>query len=297
MPAAVPRYIGRFAPSPTGPLHFGSLIAAVGSYLQAKSQQGLWLLRIEDIDTPRVQPGAADEIMRTLEQYGLHWDGPVWYQSQRLGRYQDILDILQQKDLVYGCQCTRKQIQAAGSHYRGTCANKGLQQGQLAWRLHSRDTASCFTDSILGEQHIAAEIVAEDYLLKRRDGLFSYQLAVVADDIDQHISEVIRGADLLELTTRQQALCRLLQAEALQYGHLPLAMASEKYKISKQNHAKAVTQWPAPLVLSRVLTFLGQPPPAGLSSETPAVLLQWATEHWDISRIPRRTQILNTEFS
>lgn len=291
MPGLSPSYIGRFAPSPSGPLHFGSLIAATGSYLQAKSQQGKWLLRIEDIDAPRMQPGAADDIMRTLEQFHLHWDGDVWYQSQRLERYHDILQQFRQQQQVYGCQCSRKQIAALGGIYNGQCAALNLQQGTLAWRLKSPPTTTCFTDLIFGEQHISPQMAVEDYILRRRDGLFAYQLVVVVDDMDQHVTEVIRGADLLDTTPRQQALFTLLGATAPDYGHLPLAVVQPGLKLSKQNHAQAVNSAVAGQILYQVLAFLGHKPPQELLQAPPAELLAWATQHWDLRNIPQQTEI------
>lgn len=293
MPGLAPSYIGRFAPSPSGPLHFGSLIAATGSFLQARSQQGKWLLRIEDIDTPRMQPGAADDIMRTLEQYHLYWDDTVWYQSQRLDRYTEILQQLKQQQWVYGCQCSRKQISDMGGIYNSHCAGLNLQQGTLAWRLKSPPTATCFTDLVFGEQHISQEMAAEDYILRRRDGLFAYQLVVVVDDMDQQITEVIRGADLLDTTPRQQALFRQLQAQPPSYGHLPLAITRPGFKLSKQNHAAAVSLWPVSQALSLVLTFLGHPPPAALAQAPAAELISWAISNWDLQRVPARQEILS----
>jgi len=293
MPGLAPSYIGRFAPSPSGPLHFGSLIAATGSFLQAKSQQGKWLLRIEDIDTPRMQPGAADDIMRTLEQYHLYWDDTVWYQSQRLDRYAEILQQLKQQQLVYGCQCSRKQISDMGGIYNGHCAGLHLQQGTLAWRLKSPPTTTSFTDLVFGEQYISQEMAAEDYILRRRDGLFAYQLVVVVDDMDQQVTEVIRGADLLDTTPRQQALFRLLHAQSPSYGHLPLAIARPGFKLSKQNHAAAVSQWPVSQTLSMVLTFLGHPPPAELAQAPAAELIYWAITNWNLQQVPAQQEILS----
>ncbi|WNO60524.1 tRNA glutamyl-Q(34) synthetase GluQRS [Rheinheimera sp. MMS21-TC3] len=291
----VPVYTGRFAPSPSGPLHFGSLIAAISSYLQAKSQQGNWLLRIEDIDSPRTVPGAADSIMRTLELFGLYWHGPVIYQSQRLERYQDIFNQLKQQNLIYGCQCSRKQIAEQGGTYQGQCASLGLTTGRLAWRLRANAKEN-FTDLVFGEQTISAEIAAEDYIIKRRDGLFSYQLAVVVDDWDQGVTEVIRGADLLEMTPRQQALFQLLQAAAPQYGHIPLAVSAPNMKLSKQNHATDIRNWPVAHTLAKVLQFLGHPIPLELKAAPATELLSWAIKNWQIAKVSRQYEILHTEF-
>ncbi len=295
--AGFPAYIGRFAPSPSGPLHFGSLIAAVGSYLQAKSQHGKWLVRMEDIDTPRMVAGIDSDILRTLEQFGLHWDDSVLYQSQRLERYQHIFHQLQQQQLVYGCQCSRKQISEMGGLYDGHCAHLGLTQPPLAWRLRSQGVSCNFTDLIFGPQQIDAPLAEEDYIIKRRDGLFAYQLVVVVDDIDQGITEVIRGADLLQMTPRQQALCHLLRQQPPRYGHLPLAVVKPGFKLSKQNHAAAISQWPANRVMAKVLAFLGQPLPAQLQQAPVAEQLRWACAHWQLGAIPRQLEMPSTEFS
>ncbi|QBL08677.1 tRNA glutamyl-Q(34) synthetase GluQRS [Rheinheimera sp. D18] len=296
MPGVMPTYIGRFAPSPSGPLHFGSLIAAVGSYLQAKSQHGQWLVRMEDIDTPRMVAGMDSDILRTLEQYGLNWDSTVVYQSQRLDRYQDIFQQLQQQQLVYGCQCSRKQISELGGIYNNYCAPRQLHSGKLAWRLCSNNVQPYFTDRIFGEQHISTELANEDYIVKRRDGLFSYQLVVVIDDIDQGITEVIRGADLLPMTPRQQALCQLLKAKPPSYGHLPLAVLAPGFKLSKQNYATAISQWSANSVLTQVLSFLGHTPPKELKLAPVTEQLLWASKNWRLEQIPAQLEINITEF-
>lgn len=296
MPVVPPAYRGRFAPSPSGPLHFGSLIAAVGSYLQAKSQQGQWLVRMEDIDSPRMQTGAADGILRTLERYQLLWDGDVWVQSQRLDRYQQVLDQLKQQQLTYACNCTRSRIQSLPQGYDGFCRNKHLTEGSLAWRLKAPATATMFTDQLVGEVPIPVSLAAEDYILKRRDGLFAYQLVVVVDDLDQGITEVVRGADLIDLTTRQQALFQLLGAAAPDYLHLPLAVAEPGFKLSKQNHAPAVELWPVSDTLTAVLRFLGHPPPTELAGADAKELLAWACSAWQIPKIPKQTEQKSADF-
>ncbi|EGM79452.1 glutamyl-queuosine tRNA(Asp) synthetase [Rheinheimera sp. A13L] len=296
MPVVPPAYRGRFAPSPSGPLHFGSLIAAVGSYLQAKSQQGQWLVRMEDIDTPRMQAGAADSILRTLERYQLLWDGEVWVQSQRLDRYQQVLEQFKQQQLTYACNCNRSRIQSLGQGYDGFCRDKNLTEGTLAWRLKAPATATSFTDQRAGEIQIPATLAAEDYILKRRDGLFAYQLVVVVDDMDQGITEVVRGADLIDLTTRQQALFQLLGAATPAYMHLPLAVVEPGFKLSKQNHAPTVEFWPVSETLAAVLRFLGHPPPKELQGADARELLAWACSHWQISQVPSQTEQKSTDF-
>ncbi|CAM3770869.1 tRNA glutamyl-Q(34) synthetase GluQRS [Rheinheimera salexigens] len=292
----VPVYTGRFAPSPSGPLHFGSLIAATSSFLQAKSQQGRWLLRIEDIDSPRTVPGAADSIMRTLEQFGLFWDGPIIYQSQRLDRYQHVFQQLKQQQLIYGCDCSRKTIAEQGGIYHGHCAQRNLASGRLAWRLRSKVNPE-FNDLVFAKQRISTELAAEDYIIQRRDGLFSYQLAVVVDDWDQGVTEVIRGADLLEMTPRQQALFKLLRAPVPNYGHIPVAATAPGVKLSKQNHACNIARWPTSYTLIKVLHFLGHTVPAELNSAPVTELLSWAIQHWQLANISRQYEILQTEFT
>ncbi|MGI5308519.1 tRNA glutamyl-Q(34) synthetase GluQRS [Rheinheimera sp. WS51] len=297
----VPVYTGRFAPSPSGPLHFGSLIAATSSYLQAKSQQGKWLLRIEDIDSPRTVAGAASSIMQTLEQFGLFWDGPVIYQSQRLARYQDIFQQLKQQDLIYGCDCSRKQISEQGGIYLGHCANRQLaanqdKQSRLAWRLRSTVNTN-FYDLVFGQQQISQKLANEDYIIKRRDGLFSYQLVVVVDDWDQGITEVIRGADLIDMTPRQQALFKLLGAASPNYGHIPVAVTAPGIKLSKQNHATDIRHWSSSDALAKVLQFLGHPVPLELKAAPVTDLLNWAIPQWQLAKVSRQYEILQTEFN
>ena len=301
----VARYRGRFAPSPSGPLHFGSLVAALGSYLQAKSHGGERLLRIEDIDTTRVQPGAADSILRTLEQFGLHWDQTETYQTHRLARYQQIFTELKQQQLIYGCDCSRARIQQLAQGYDGRCRDRQLQQEPLAWRLisaasldpytdrisHASEVATHFIDLVFGDVQIPTAICREDYSIKRRDGLFAYQLVVVVDDLDQQIGQVIRGADLIEMTTRQQALCQLLGRQPPQYGHLPLAVTAPGHKLSKQNHAADISQQPSTDSISAALTLLGHPPPQSLRGAGCQELLSWALQHWQLAQVPKQREV------
>ncbi|MDX1676403.1 tRNA glutamyl-Q(34) synthetase GluQRS [Arsukibacterium sp.] len=292
--------VGRFAPSPSGPLHFGSLLAAVGSYLYSKQRAGKWLLRIEDIDTPRVCAGADSSIMYTLEQYGLLWDDDVIYQSQRLARYHDVFNQLQQRGLLYGCQCSRKQINAAGGLYQGTCAalnlNKSRTTAKLSWRLRASDVPCQFVDCLLGPQQITPALAHEDYILLRRDGLFSYQLAVVVDDLDQGVTEVIRGADLLSMTPRQQHLFQLLGTTAPMYGHLPLAVTAPGQKLSKQNHATALSNWPASYTMARALAILGLVLPADLQQAPAPEQLTYALANWQPADIPAVQEVLTSDF-
>lgn len=279
------RSIGRFAPSPTGPLHFGSLVAALASWLDARRSGGRWLLRIEDLDSPRAMAGAESEILRQLEALGLAWDGPVLRQSERLDAYADALRRLDAH--CYACACTRKELEDSalaldGSRiYPGTC-RRGLAPGKTARALRVRTTNEeiRFADRVQGE--IAQRVEAEvgDFILRRADGLYAYQLAAVVDDDAQGITDVVRGADLLDSTARQIYLQRLLGAATPRYLHVPVAANAEGEKLSKQTGAGAA----GPGDLARALRFLGQRVPEDL---TPREALDWARRHWDAGRIPR----------
>ncbi len=288
----VARFRGRFAPSPSGPLHFGSLVAAVGSYLQAKSHGGEWLLRIEDIDTTRVQAGAADHILRTLEQFGLFWDQTETYQTQRLPLYQAAFEQLLQQQKVYGCDCSRARIQSLGGQYDNHCQKLGLAIEPLAWRLIPAEVDHTFEDLVFGKVEIPTAICREHYSIKRRDGLFAYQLVVVVDDLEQQIGQVIRGADLLEMTTRQQALCRLLGQTAPEYGHLPLAVTAPGQKLSKQNHATDISCQPLSQSMHHALDLLGHKVPHDLQGAPVTDLLSWALTNWQLSKVPKTLELL-----
>lgn len=284
-------YIGRFAPSPSGPLHFGSLIAAVGSYLRARSQQGRWLVRIEDLDPPREQPGAAAGILRTLEQFGLYWDGAVMYQSQRHERYQAVLDDLYRQGKTYHCHCTRAQIQAAGGFYPGTCRNRHYPPENAAVRLKVDAPCLSFHDQLLGLVEVEPRLASEDFILKRRDGLFAYNLAVVIDDADSGITEVVRGADLLDPTVRQITLYQQLGWKVPDWLHLPLALQDNGLKLSKQNHAPSIEELPVAATLCRALAFLGQPLPEQAADMSAEALLKWAVKHWQLSLVPTAASV------
>ncbi|HCB13613.1 MAG TPA: tRNA glutamyl-Q(34) synthetase GluQRS [Gammaproteobacteria bacterium] len=284
---------GRFAPSPTGPLHFGSLIAALGSFLEARAQRGEWRVRIDDIDAPRTVPGAADAILRTLEHCGLFWDGEVWYQSQRTERYQAVLEQLSRTEQVYPCTCTRRELAgyprgADGSPlYPGHCRAGPRQPGRpYAFRLRVTNTQLTFLDAIQGAHHQSLEREAGDFVIRRADGLFTYQLAVVVDDADQGMTEVIRGSDLLDSTPRQLYLQALLGLPALRYGHLPIAVDESGGKLSKQTHAPPLDDRNLGPALWKALSFLGQQPPSGLLREPPTAILGWALVHWRLERVP-----------
>jgi len=287
-------YVGRFAPSPTGALHFGSLVAALASWLDCRHAGGRWLLRIEDLDRPRVIPGAADAILRQLESCGLEWDGPVVYQSARLGLYQDAIEKLRTHS--YPCACTRKELEDSalaidGSRiYPGTCRagiprEKAARQAAHAVRLRTVAEPVRFTDRVQGDIAQSVETEVGDFVLLRADGVVAYQLAVVVDDAAQGITDVVRGADLLDSTARQIYLQRLLDAPTPRYLHVPVATNAAGEKHSKQTRAADAVQ----ADLFRALEFLGMRAPR---DSAPEELLAWAVANWDVARIPRqRTRI------
>jgi len=285
-------YIGRFAPSPSGPLHFGSLIAALGSYFQAKSQQGQWLVRIEDLDPPREMPGASSLILETLEAYQLHWDGEVVYQSQRHELYQEQINRWLQSGQAYYCQCTRKQIKASGGFYTGTCRDLALKNHQqCSIRLRMTHPIYQFEDQRHGILSIPTALADEDFIIKRRDGLFAYNLAVVLDDIEQGITEVVRGADLIEPTGRQISLYQMLDAEPVSYLHLPLALDESGHKLSKQNHAKAIDNSnPKPALLD-AMSFLGFDIDKEIQSASVEEIIEWGVKNWRVVQLPKATEI------
>ncbi len=279
-------YIGRYAPSPTGPLHFGSLVAAVGSYLDARAQLGQWRVRMEDVDEPRCSQVHADDILRALEAFGLEWDGAVLYQSGRKQHYQAALDRLIESGHAYACACTRKEIADSslkgieGPVYPGTC--RGGLKGRAArtWRVRVDDAIICFDDRLQGRhcQHLANDV--GDFVVRRADGYFAYQLAVVVDDADQRVNHVVRGADLLVSTARQIQLQRLLGFPSPDYLHLPVALNQAGQKLSKQTLAPGLDASNASRDLFNALSFLGLDPPVALQSIPAAEVLQWATEVW-----------------
>ncbi|MEF3099501.1 tRNA glutamyl-Q(34) synthetase GluQRS [Raoultella terrigena] len=252
------RYTGRFAPSPSGELHFGSLIAALGSYLQARAKNGIWHVRIEDIDPPREVPGAADTILRQLERYGLHWDGDVLWQSQRHEAYREHLAWLHEQGLCYYCTCTRARIHAVRGIYDGHCRDLRLPAQDAALRIRQTRPVLEFYDQLRGTLIADEPLAREDFIIHRRDGLFAYNLAVVVDDRFQGVSEIVRGADLIEPTVRQISLYQHFGWQAPDYLHLPLALNAEGNKLSKQNHAPALPEGdPRPEII-RALMFLNQ---------------------------------------
>ena len=281
------RYSGRFAPSPTGPLHFGSLITAVASYCEAKSHQGKWLVRIEDTDIPRIYPGSEEHILRCIDAFGFTPDAEIIFQKDRLDIYEHVIEQLHKQDLVYACQCTRKML-GSNHIYQDTCRNLGLTFQDQAIRLKVEDVEICFEDPLQGQHcsHLKKDL--GDFVLKRRDGIINYQLAVVVDDYLQGMTHVVRGADLLDNTERQIYLGQLLGYPRLEYMHLPLAMNDQGQKLSKQNMAHALDITQAPQLLQQALQALHQP---SLDLDRPAVMLKQAVQQWNLALIPKTPEL------
>jgi glutamyl-Q tRNA(Asp) synthetase len=288
-------YVGRFAPSPTGPLHFGSLVAAVASYCDAKSHGGKWLLRMEDLDKPREVSGAASLILKALQAYGFEWDGDIIYQSQRSEIYADALNLLKSKNLIFPCTCTRKEIADStsaqgvdGLIYPKTCLNKTSLQANIhaACRVIVLDKNISFLDAIQGEitQNLARDI--GDFIVKRADGLFAYQLAVVVDDAAQGVTHIVRGADLLDSTPRQIYLQQLLGFFTPQYAHVPVAVNAAGEKLSKQTLAEPISMRLPANQLFKALSFLGQNPPAEMQNATLNETWRWAIANWRLESVP-----------
>ena len=285
-------YRGRFAPSPTGPLHFGSLVAAVGSYLEARRNDGEWLVRIEDIDGPRCRPEWIDDILHTLDAFGFEWDGEPARQSRRIHLYEEALAELTSNGFTYPCGCTRKEIADSclqgveGAIYPGICRT-GLapDRAPRALRLLTTGATINFTDEIQGEIFQDVERAIGDFVVKRADGPIAYQLAVVVDDAAQGITHIVRGADLLLSTPRQIYLQRLLAAPTPRYAHLPVAVNAIGEKLSKQTGAPPIEPALAAETLARSLVFLGHTPPPRLSLKE---LWDWALRHWDLERVPHQ---------
>jgi glutamyl-Q tRNA(Asp) synthetase len=288
-------YRGRFAPSPTGPLHFGSLVAALGSCLEARSLGGQWLVRMEDLDSPRAQPGAAELILGTLEDFAFEWDGAVLRQSERTEAYAQAIAQLHACGALYACACTRKELSDSAlvfegeRVYPGTC-RKGLPPGRSAHALRVRvpDRAIAFEDAVRGptSQNLRREV--GDFVVRRSDGIYSYQLAVVADDAAQSITDVVRGADLLASTPRQIHLQRLLGLPTPRYAHLPAAVNALGAKLSKQTLARPLDPRRAASTIAAALEVLGQAPPPELAQAGLREVWDWSLAHWDLGRVPRQ---------
>ncbi|HTY49723.1 MAG TPA: tRNA glutamyl-Q(34) synthetase GluQRS [Steroidobacteraceae bacterium] len=271
-------YTGRFAPSPTGRLHLGSLVAAVGSFLDARHGGGRWLVRMEDLDPARVVPGAADDILRSLESLGLAWDGSVEYQSRRLPLYRAALERLHQLGLTFECSCPRSARGAAEQGYPGTCRDGPTRPGPTATRVRvDRGAVVAFDDRVQGPVRLPLDRLG-DVLIRRRDGVYAYQLAVVVDDGAQQVSDVVRGADLLDSTGWQIPLQQALGLPQPRYAHLPL-IVSEGVKLAKSR--ASLPAEPTSHTLFGVLKLLRQDPPAQLHAAPVATLLEWAVQHWN----------------
>lgn len=297
---AAERVVGRFAPSPTGPLHFGSLVAAVASYCLARRCGGGWRLRMDDLDRPRVVPGAADAILQSLETLGFEWDGPVLWQSRRTAAYQAALEQLRGHGLLYDCACSRREILASAPHpgeegpvYPGTC-RVGMPAGRpaRAVRIRVPEEDVTFTDGVFGLQVQCLAREVGDFVLRRADGLFAYQLATVVDDADSGVNQVVRGADLLGSTARQVYLGASLGLATPDYLHVPLAVAADGSKISKRQGAVPdPAAWADGELVLRALRWLGQAVPDELEGAPPGEVLAWGAAAFEAGRIPRRRQI------
>ena len=281
------RPFGRFAPSPSGPLHFGSLVAALGSFLNARRAGGVWLVRIDDLDTARNVPGAADSILRDLERLAMPWDGEVMHQTRRADAYVAALDALARHERTFACACSRRDLVAGV--YPGTC-REGIPPGRAARSVRFRVDADPleFHDRIQGASTQCLRTEVGDFVVRRADGIVAYHLAVVVDDAEQCINEVVRGSDLLESTPRQIVIQRALGVPTPAYAHLPVATGAHRHKLSKQSLARPVSAEPASAVLVDALEFLGQRPPKELAGAGAAEIVAWAIASWDLDRVPRR---------
>lgn len=287
-------YTGRFAPSPTGPLHFGSLVAALGSYLDARAQGGRWLVRIEDVDEARTQPGAVDAILATLAECGLEWDGGIEYQSRRTEHYRAALERLHSAGHAYPCGCSRREMADSalaldgGRIYPGTCRH-GLAPGRAAraTRVRTNPVPIEFEDRLHGRLTQSVEHEVGDFVLLRADGYFAYQLAVVTDDAEQGVTDVVRGTDLMDSTARQIHLQHLLGLPTPRTLHLPVAVNAAGEKLSKQTGALPADS----RALVAALDFLGLAPPSALAGASARELLAWGIAHWNIARLPKARTI------
>jgi glutamyl-Q tRNA(Asp) synthetase len=288
------KYVGRFAPSPTGPLHLGSLVTAVASFLHARQARGEWLVRVEDIDPPREVAGAADEILHTLEAFELEWDRSVLYQSSRLGAYEGVANRLLAEGHAFRCRCSRSEIRSANEgpsvRYPGTCRNGHVAPGDAAVRVRVDPGLVRFDDGLQGaiESNLAATL--GDYVVMRRDGLPAYHLAVVLDDAEQGVTSVVRGIDLLDSTPAHVHLQGILGLPTPQYFHLPVVVNEHKQKLSKQTGATAVDARDRAAAV-RVLEMLGLQVPRELAHERPGALWQWAVEHWRIDALHAQREL------
>lgn len=291
-------YVGRFAPSPTGPLHFGSLLAATASYLEARAHNGKWLLRIEDIDPPRAQPDADTAIIMALEAYGFVWDGSVYYQSREYERHLGIVQQLLNKGLAYRCGCSRLDLASLpqgplGSIYPGTCRT-GCDAAEAAIRVLTDNRTVAFNDALQGRQEQRVESESGDFIIRRRDGLIAYHLAVVADDFDQGITHVVRGVDLLDSSPRQIFLQRILGYPTPGYAHIPIGTDAAGRKLSKATGAPALATKDVRPSLVAALNALGQEAPSELAACNLESIWSWALTNWNVRALARQTSLVIT---
>ena len=288
-------YIGRFAPSPTGPLHFGSLVAAVASYLQARSCRGRWLLRIEDIDPPRERKGAADAIIRALEAYGFEWDGPVLYQSRNTPHHHEVVERLLEEGLAYRCGCSRQRLATApqgplGRIYPGTC-RAGSTSRSSAIRLRTDNEPVAFVDLVQGSEEQRLESESGDFVIRRRDNLIAYHLAAVVDDFKQGVTEVVRGVDLLESTPRQIYLQRKLGYSTPRYAHIPVVVNRAGQKLSKTTGAGGISLDRPAQTLCAALRALRQSVPSDLASAGQPAVWAFAMERWTLDSLVNQRSV------
>lgn len=291
-----PPYIGRFAPTPSGYLHFGSLVAALASYLDARAVSGQWLLRMEDLDPPREMPGAQDAIVRTLEAYGFEWDGTMQCQSERLDAYNEAIEKLRRDGLAYACTCSRKQLEPYAGIYPGLCRDAQRDPVDAAIRLRVPDREIGFVDRVQGElrQHLGRDV--GDFVIRRRDGLIAYQLAVVLDDAWQGVTHIVRGADLLDSTPRQLYLQQLFDLRQPMYLHVPLIIQPDGHKLGKSYRSPPLQPAEATPLLLRALRALGQPTATELDDALPGEILRWATPRWNAALIPHSRTLAEAQL-
>lgn len=285
-------YVGRFAPSPSGPLHFGSLVAALASFLDARAHRGRWLVRMEDTDTPRCIAGADRAILTTLRAHGLYWDDEVLYQSTRSAAYQHVIDSLLDSQQAYFCTCTRKVIRQYPTGYPGACRHLGHGPQNAAVRFNMASPKTFFTDRIQGPQHIDEVHALEDFVLRRRDGLYAYNLAVVVDDIFQQVNHVVRGSDILPTTAAHLTLYNALGETPPTYAHIPVAATEHGYKLSKQNKAAPLDNQKAVKNLVMALNFLHLQVPDTLTRASCDKILAWAVSHFRCEQLPHVSEII-----
>jgi glutamyl-Q tRNA(Asp) synthetase len=285
-------YVGRFAPSPSGPLHFGSLICALVSFLHARQANGEWLLRIEDVDTTRVKANADQIILSQLISHGMRWDGDVIYQTNRQNEYKKTVDRLHKRQLIYACSCTRHAVKSKGKYYTGTCRDLHLPFKDNALRLINTSHNYGFHDLHLGEVFVEPMFCKEDLSIQRKDGLFTYNLAVVVDDIEQQVTHVVRGADLINTTVQQQQIYQVLHEKSPKHFHLPVICLENGKKLSKQNHAVPIENERAVQNLVDAFAVIGLSNPSLSQKMTAEDLINWALKHWSPNLLAKRREIL-----